>query len=116
MSKELNREKGRQFEKVAIKFLKKKKYKILEKNYVSPIGEIDIIAKENSCIVFIEVKYRASDIYGLPREAVNASKQRKIRQTAISYLKFNNLYEKVDVRFDVVDILDDQITYIEGAF
>ena len=116
-SKKFNKLKGSVGEDIALKYIKRHlKYKIIETNYTCDIGEIDIVAKDNKIVVFIEVKYRTSDMYGLPREAVNASKQRKIKQTAISYLKFNNLYEKVDVRFDVVDILDDQITYIEGAF
>ena len=116
-SKKFNKLKGSVGEDIALNYIKKHlKYKILETNYTCDIGEIDIIAKDNKIVVFIEVKYRSSDIYGLPREAVNAAKQRKIKQTAISYLKYNNLYESVDVRFDVVDILDDKVTYIEDAF
>lgn len=116
-SKKFNKLKGSVGEDIALNYIKKHlKYKILETNYTCDIGEIDIIAKDNKIVVFIEVKYRASDIYGLPREAVNAAKQRKIKQTAISYLKYNNLYESVDVRFDVVDILNDKVTYIEDAF
>ena len=116
-SKKFNKLKGGVGEDIALKYIKKHlKYKIIKTNYACDIGEIDIIAKDKHILVFIEVKYRTSDMYGLPREAVNAVKQRKIKQTAISYLKFNNVYESVDVRFDVVDILDGQITYIEGAF
>ena len=72
-----NRLVGKVSEEKAVKFLKKKGYKILEQNYVNNIGEIDIIAKHKGIYVFVEVKYRESDYFGLPREAVNEYKQRK---------------------------------------
>lgn len=100
----------------ACKYLVKiKKYKILERNFKSNIGEIDIIATDKKTIVFVEVKYRTSAKFGLGRDAVNEHKIMKIRNTALSYLKQNSLLDSA-VRFDVLDILNDKIDYIENAF
>ena len=77
--KTLNAIKGRKGEAEAVAFLKKEGYKILETNFKTKIGEIDIIAqdKENR-IIFVEVKARASTKFGMPREAVNLKKQQTI--------------------------------------
>ena len=107
---------GIQGEALATEHLENQGYKILELNYKNKIGEIDIIAKDGETIVFIEVKARQSLRFGHPREAVNFYKQQKIRSVAIGYLKFKKLYERVPVRFDVVDILGDKITHIKNAF
>lgn len=107
---------GIQGEAIAKDYLINKGYTILETNYNSKIGEIDIIAKIDKTIVFVEVKARQSLRYGHPREAVNYYKQQKIRNVAVGYLKFKGLYEKVNMRFDVVDILGDEITHIQNAF
>lgn len=115
MAKELNREKGMFFERVAVDFLKKKGYKILEQNYTNKLGEIDIIAKYKKCIIFVEVKYRKDEYFGLPREAVDEYKQLKIRNIATSYLKSKKLLNSL-CRFDVLEILGDKITHIENCF
>ena len=115
MAKDQNREKGKYFEEIARDFLKKKGYKILEQNYINKLGEIDIIAKFKKTIVFVEVKYRKNEYFGLPREAVNEFKQHKIRNIATSYLKSKKLLDS-ECRFDVVEILGDKITHIENCF
>ena len=107
---------GVQGEAIAKEYLMNKGYTILETNYNNKIGEIDINAKINKTIVFVEVKARQSLRYGHPREAVNYYKQQKIRNVAVGYLKFKGLYEKVNIRFDVVDILGTEITHIQNAF
>jgi len=106
---------GKEQEQLAVKFLKSKGYKILHTNYTCKIGEIDIIAEDKNIIVFVEVKYRKSDYFGLPREAVNYYKQRKIRQVATFYLKWNKTLS-TPCRFDVIDILGDKITHLENCF
>ena len=103
-------------ETLAKEYLQNSGYKIIVCNYKNKIGEIDIIAKEGDYIVFVEVKTRESLKFGYPREAVNFYKQQKIKQVAMGYLKFKGLYDKVNVRFDVVDILGDDITLIKNAF
>lgn len=106
---------GKKGEAQAVSFLKKKGYKILKINYTNKIGEIDIICKFNDEIVFVEVKTRTSEKFGLPREAVTEYKQNKIRLAATLYLQANNMLSE-KVRFDVVEILDDKIDHIIGCF
>ena len=111
---------GQVGEKQVVKYLKKNKFKILEKNYVSPVGEIDIIAKDGDYICFIEVKTRINENYGTPSEAVTIDKQRHIALTATSYLKKKSLLDAY-CRFDVAEVLFDDnqdftINYIEDAF
>ena len=114
-NKKLNKVTGNAGEAMAVDFLKKKKYKILETNFSNHIGEIDIIAKHKKTIVFAEVKRRLSLDYGRPAEAVDVRKQNKIKKVAEVYLMLNNL-SLADVRFDVVEIVDDKINQIENAF
>lgn len=110
-----NKIKGDKGEIVAQNFLKDKKYQILEVNYKNHIGEIDIIAKQGKVIVFVEVKARSNTDFGRPIEAVNNFKQNKIRSVAGFYLQTKNQYYD-DVRFDVIEVLNDEITHIENAF
>lgn len=100
---------------VAQKYLKKKKYRILESNYHSHTGEIDIIAQFKEMIIFVEVKTRESNFFGLPCEAVDERKQAKIRLVATEYLKRNRLLD-YPCRFDVIEVLGGEINHIEDAF
>jgi putative endonuclease len=93
---------GEKGEGLAVKFLKKMGYTIIKRNYKTPIGEIDIIAKDKDTIVFTEVKTRESSAYGQPFEAVNRFKKRKIANVAHLYLK--RFKELPPCRFDVVSI------------
>ncbi len=106
---------GRVGEKKAVDFLKGKGYKILETNYKTHLGEIDIIAVDNGVTVFIEVKLRSGYDYGSGAEAVNAKKQEKYFKVATEYLVRQG---KMDCpcRFDVVEIVDGQINLIIDAF
>ncbi len=107
-------------EEMATNYLLKKKYKILERNFRIPSGEIDIIAKDGKTVVFIEVKRRLSLDFGMPAEAVNMRKANKIRVAANCFLdeqiKLGKLKEDTAIRFDIIEIVDDQITQIEDAF
>lgn len=85
------------------------------KNYKRFTGEIDLIAKDKDTIVFIEVKARSTYVKGSPAEAVTKTKQKRIIQTALMYLKENHLYGK-RMRFDVIAISGDEIKYIPSAF
>lgn len=115
MSKKENYIKGKVGESLALEYLKKNKYKILEINFTCKIGEIDIIAMKKKQYIFVEVKNRSSDRFGMPREAVNYYKQQKIRQVAQLYLKMKHK-EDADCQFDVVEILDGEINHIENCF
>ena len=101
----MNRRKfGKIGEGLACNYLKRHRYKILARNYSTPIGEIDIVAEDRDVLVFIEVKMRRSEVYGLPEEAVNLKKMRKLTRLAQLYIKSENLYDK-QARFDIVSIL-----------
>lgn len=109
---------GKEGEELALKFLKKNGYRILEKNYRTVFGEIDIIARDKDIIVFIEVKTRADDSFGNPFEAVTYKKREKIRKVALCYLK--KIRKEPPSRFDVLSInIEDgkkQIEHIKDAF
>jgi putative endonuclease len=106
---------GVQGETLAKDYLIGKKYTILAQNYVTKIGEIDIIAKINDITVFVEVKDRQTKRFGYPREAVTPYKQEKIRRVATQYMLKHNLMNS-KVRFDCIEILGDTITHLEGCF
>ena len=105
---------GRKGEELVCKYLKKNGYRILERNYVTPYGEADIVARTGDTYCFIEVKSRASDAYGLPSEAVDGRKRSRYRKIAWYYC--NVLREEVNCRFDVASVLDGEIEYFENAF
>ena len=94
---------GEKGEAIAVRQLKKDGYKILETNYLTKLGEIDIIAKDRDTIVFVEVKARRSVHFGSPKEAVSAQKQKKISLVALYYLKTTNQLT-TKARFDVVAV------------
>jgi putative endonuclease len=106
-------------EDLAVRFLKKKGYRILSRNYKTPLGEIDIIAEDGRTLVFVEVKTRTDNSYGLPFEAVNHRKREKLRKVALYYLK-NCLKKDAPSRFDVLSIQagsdKDEIEHIVDAF
>ena len=106
---------GRVGEKKAADFLKKKGYKILDLNYKTPFGEIDVIANDNGVIVFVEVKTRSNEDYGRPCEAVDRRKQEKYYKVASYYLQRQSKIDS-ECRFDVVEIEDGQINHILNAF
>lgn len=107
-------------EKLAVSFLARQGYEILEQNFKSYFGEIDIIARHNGVYCFVEVKTRQNDSRGDALESVTKSKQRKIWKTAQSYMQQNSL-DEVDARFDVIGISLDKpenesIELITNAF
>lgn len=99
----------------AVEFLKNKGYKILQTNYKTKFGEIDIIAQDGKVIVFVEVKRRSTLAFGRPIEAVDARKQQKIRKVAEFYLMIKHKSEN-DARFDVIEVLDTEINHEINAF
>lgn len=109
-----NRELGAKGEKKACSYLKKNGWKILERNYKTPFGEIDIIAKKDEVIAFIEVKTRLSDIFGSPSEAVTY--QRKLRYIRGANYYFTNKIIDFTVRFDIIEVFRDELNHIENAF
>jgi len=94
---------GKTGETLAAWYLEGCGYRILERNYRNRLGEIDIVAKEQGAIVFVEVKARRSGRYGNPKEAVTRKKQEALSRVALGYLKETGQTES-RARFDVVSI------------
>ena len=113
------KELGKKGEEVATRFLKKHGYRIVQKNYICKMGEIDVIAKEKDTLVFVEVKTRTSTTFGPPQLAVNPSKQMQLSKVALNFLNEKKL-DDVKARFDVVAILlrpkGEEIELIKDAF
>ena len=107
-------------EDAVVKHLKKHKYRIVERNYVSRFGEIDIIAKNKEFLLFVEVKTRKDNSLVSGISAVDSVKQQKITLTAQDYLIKNET--DLQPRFDVAEVIYAQnnkklqINYIENAF
>lgn len=111
---------GERGEIAARDFLSKQGYDILEKNYRCALGEIDVIARRDGRIFFVEIKTRSGDQFGQPQEAVGAPKQAKLLKLAAWYLKSKKLTD-VPVSFAVVAVLwpegrSPEIRLIEDAF
>jgi putative endonuclease len=110
---------GKEGEEIAVAYLKKNGYRIVETNFRCPIGEIDIIAKEKNDLVFVEVKTRRSNELGYPEQAVGVKKQKKMSQLALWYLQ-NKKITDTSARFDVVAIIlkqgKNEIKLIKNAF
>jgi putative endonuclease len=110
---------GKDSEALAVIRLKKKGYKILEVNYRTPLGEIDIIAKDRKTIAFVEVKARRSGRFGSPKWAITAKKKRTLSMAALYYLKTIG-QATASARFDVVSIqfatAGPEVEIIKNAF
>lgn len=94
---------GQDGEELAWRTLKRQGYKILERNYTTPLGEIDLIAQHRGVLVFVEVKTRQVQTFGSAREAITARKQARLSRLAQYYLKQKHLAPP-EMRFDVVAI------------
>lgn len=103
-------------EALAEAYLRGQGYEILERNFYSRMGEIDLIAREDGYLVFLEVKYRKSSMSGHPAEAVTYRKQQKIYAAARYYLYKKGFPTDMPCRFDVVAIQGEEITLIKNAF
>jgi putative endonuclease len=98
---------GQEWERLAEKHLKEAGYKIRARNFRTRVGEIDFVAQDGDVLCFVEVKGRHGTGFGMPEEAVNAEKQRRIFRAAQAYLQRERL-ENAMCRFDVVSILQDE--------
>ncbi|SRR6266498_1856746 len=109
---------GKEGEDAAVVFLRKKGYRIIEKNYKTVFGEIDIIARDKDVIVFVEVKTRADRSFGHPFEAVHPKKREKIKRVALCFLK--KIKSEPPARFDVLSVSAEggsmKIEHIVDAF
>jgi putative endonuclease len=112
---------GRRGEDAAARFLRRKGYKIVARGDADGPGELDLVAVEGSTVVFVEVKTRRGRERGLPSEAVNQEKQRRLTRAAVAYLKRHGLLE-YPARFDVLSVTwpegrrHPEIEHLVGAF
>ncbi len=102
MSRE-RKEKGDRGEERVAEFLRRQGYRILERNYRCPLGEMDIVAREDKTVVFVEVKTRSSDRFGSPQAAIGPQKQRRMTAVALCYLKGKG-WLGTPARFDVAAV------------
>ena len=106
--------KGLAEEAKACEYLEKKGYQIIERNYRSGKGEIDIVAFSEKCLCFVEVKFRKNNAYGYPEDFVTHKKLLMIQQTAEAYIIEKNWHGRI--RFDVISITGaDPIVHIEDV-
>jgi len=91
-------------ERAAKKHLQKHGLKFLTANFRSDRGEIDLVFRDDDCLVFVEVKSRSSEDWTRPAAAVDARKRRLLSQTALDYLKLLR-NPQVKIRFDIVEVL-----------
>ena len=102
-------------EEIAVLHLIHKGYKILERNAEYGGVEIDVIAMDGKTLVFCEVKTRNNVAFGRPVEAVTRQKQLRYIQGAKGYI-LSNKVKNTDIRFDVIEVLEDEINHIKSAF
>ena len=112
---------GQWGEALAAKALRRGGYRIVERNYRSRFGEIDLVARDRrGTLLFVEVKLRGEDSIGLPREFVDGRKQQRLRTAAELYLAQNGI--EAPARFDVAEVYTDEtgkprrVEYLEDAF
>lgn len=110
---------GQEGERLAERYLRKKGYKLVERNYRCAVGELDLIVLDRRIVVFVEVKTRTGHGFGSPLEAVEFRKQRKMIQAAQFFLSAKGLQQR-EARFDVIGISwlgrEPVLEHIENAF
>lgn len=117
---DIRKQLGNDSEDFALQYLLERGYRLMQRNFQCKSGEIDLIMQKEDILVFVEVRSRSNEQYGMPAETVNRKKQDKIRKTANYYLYRNRFLEKYYCRFDVISIVwkdgTAQIEWIPDAF
>jgi len=111
----LTRKYGKKAEEKACIYLKKKGYKIVERNWYFHKNEIDIIALDGETLVFVEVKSRSSGDFGMPEDSITFYKKQNIIKSAKGYIMMKRLFD-INARFDVVAVFDEKIEHYKSAF
>ncbi len=108
---------GKYGEDLAARYLETHGYRVLDRNYTTDIGEVDLFVTDEKTLIAVEVKSRLSLEYGTPAEAVGHEKVKKISQVTSQYIKQYRLFG-VQVRFDVVEVYlqDKTVNHIVNAF
>ncbi len=110
------RKTGALYEQRAALFLENEGYRVLERNFRCRQGEIDLIALDGKCLVFLEIKYRRDDRLGSGAEAVGFAKQQRIIRCAEYYLAKHAQYAAMPCRFDVVSVCGGKTVLYKDAF
>ncbi|MCF6168129.1 YraN family protein [Lutibacter sp.] len=109
---------GKKGEELAVTFLQKNNYKILERNWRFKKAEVDIIAQKDTILAIVEVKTRSSDYFGNPQDFVNQKKIKLLVEAVNEYVISKDL--DIEVRFDIISILKSKnnfdITHLKDAF
>ena len=105
-------------EDAAVRHLKKNGLKLVQRNYRSRFGEIDLIMRDRDTLVFIEVRYRRNSAFGAPHETVDTRKRARLRATAETFLQRDGQSSRNPCRFDIVALSGQQpsLTWIRNAF
>lgn len=111
-----SRKTGKKYEEQAALYLKKHGFVLLEQNFRCRQGEVDLVGLHKGCLVFVEVKYRRNNKSGLPEEAVDRMKQLKICMVSDYYRISHRKEADRQVRYDVVAICGDEVTWYQNAF
>jgi putative endonuclease len=106
----MKKDKGKIGEDIAVKFLSRKGYKILKRNYRYGHGEIDIIAMDKDVLIFVEVRMKLSDKFGSPEDSVTIKKREQLKKIASAFIQMNEVNFS-ECRFDVIGI-----TFKDGKF
>ena len=116
----VKQKKGDWGEEKAVELLKDKGYQIVARKFRSKTGEIDVIARKDNVVAFVEVKTRKRVDYGMPCEAVNPAKQRRLKMTAEYYRMVNGWTKGLQPRMDIIEVLcldrGNFIRHLENAF
>ena len=110
----MSQELGARAERAAEEFLKERGFQILERNFRTRFGEIDLVARDGDTVVFVEVRARSSDAFGTPEETVGRTKRRRLIKTALAFAQSRGL--DAPQRFDVVALSAAGVTHIPDAF
>ncbi|TCS93130.1 YraN family protein [Hazenella coriacea] len=121
MKKDLRKQVGQAGEQAATEFLINRGWKILDRNWSTRLGELDIIAIDHPTIVFVEVRTTSSTYFGYGFQSVDFRKQQKVRRLALQYIQMKQ-WDHLPIRFDVISVfmgrdgIPTQVDLIEGAF
>jgi putative endonuclease len=110
-----NAARGAWGERLAAANYRRRGYDVVDRNWRSPTGELDLVVRRGDLYVFSEVKTRRTDWFGPAAEAVDANKQRRIRRLALEWLRYHDIHA-AELRFDVVAITGVEVEVIEAAF
>lgn len=108
---------GSHYENLACQYLIQQGLTLLAKNSQYPLGELDLIMQDNTCLVFVEVRYRKNDHFGVAAATITANKQAKVVKASHLWMQSQNISaETAEYRFDVFAITGNDIQWVINAF